>query len=281
MLFSRRPPFLSADKPPQADSGLGAAFFGSVLVHVLFLLALSNAIRPMTPGVLGTLLGGKRQGLEAYLVQSANFSTSPSQDKNNQAVNPGKNAAITTVTEESKTGQGKDIKPGQAVQGIDLAGRAGILKVAPGSDQVSGRQSGFLGSPAPAGNPEGMVPLAAEWAMRRQSALRTVGLQLEFMRQAFVDQEGTSCLVQMNSISCNPPNPGLMGFLSARYTEMHLLDPSLPAMLWRSHGYGQWSFELQELEQRPSSLMDHGNRALVQHCPKCVFKSTLLDLQIA
>jgi hypothetical protein len=77
------------------------------------------------------------------------------------------------------------------------------------------------------------------------------------------------------------PNPGLMGFLSARYTEMHLLDPSLPAMLWRSHGYGQWSFELQELEHRPSSLLNVGNRALVQHCPKCVFKSILLDLQIA
>jgi hypothetical protein len=189
-------------------------------------------------------MGSPRKGLQVYMTQASSAGQANTPDKSptaNQGVEPN----IISSKSKDETAQGGDMKPAPNIQGTNDSGANGVMQPLPRTDQVSGRQSGFLGPSTPAGTPEGSIPLSVEWAMRRQSALRTIGMQMDFMRQAFVMEEGSTCLVGLNQASCNPPNPGLMGFLSSRYNEMHLLDPSLPAMQWRSHGYGQWSFEFQ------------------------------------
>lgn len=153
---------------------------------------------------------------------------------------------ITTKTDPPISGQQNgETKPAETITGIAFTGMQGLALPLPSTAQTAGRQRGFLGPALPSGNPEGVIATAAEWAMRRQSALRNMGMQLDFMRQAFVMDEGATCEVRINDARCQPDNPGLMGFLSARYIEMHQIDPSLPGMIWRSHGYGQWSFEFQ------------------------------------
>ena len=189
-------------------------------------------------------MGSPRKGIQVYMTQASSAGQANTPDKS-QTANQGVEPNIISSKSKGETAQGGDMKPAPNIQGTNDSGANGVMQPLPRTDQVSGRQSGFLGPSTPAGTPEGSIPLSVEWAMRRQSALRTIGMQMDFMRQAFVMEEGSTCLVGLNQASCNPPNPGLMGFLSSRYNEMHLLDPSLPAMQWRSHGYGQWSFEFQ------------------------------------
>lgn len=197
-------------------------------------------------------MGSPRKGLEVYIAQASSLGQAHTSDKSS-AINNGQEANIISSKGQVAALQNAEVKPAPAIQGINFSNSNGVIQPLPSTDQISGRQSGFLGPSTPTGSPEGAIPFSVEWAMRRQSALRTIGMQMDFMRQAFVMEEGASCLVGLNQASCNPPNPGLMGFLSSRYNEMRLLDPSLPAMQWRSHGYGQWSFEFQEQAMRPQT----------------------------
>lgn len=252
MLFNKHISIFTFKSPPQGHLGFGVAFFVSVFVHGLFFVALSTAFKPKPVELLGSLMGSPRKGLEVYIAQASSLGQADTADKAS-AINNGLEANIISSKGQDAALQNEEVKPASTIQGINFTNSNGFIQPLPSTDQISGRQSGFLGPSTPAGTPEGAIPLSVEWAMRRQSALRTIGMQMDFMRQAFVIEEGATCVVGLNQASCNPPNPGLMGFLSSRYNEMRHLDPSLPAMQWRSHGYGQWSFEFQEQAMRPQT----------------------------
>ena len=241
----------SACAKPLGRFGLGIAVFSSVLMHVLFLLALSQALRPKPAVLLGSLHGSQHQGLRAYFVQSARVAEPSRQEKSPSTKIFGNDSSAVTEAAMSDARPVAEVQPAPSVQAEDLAGRRGISTTPPSIERPPGRQSGFFGLPKPMGSPEGVVPLNAEWAMRRQSVLQSLGLQMEFMRRAFVLDDGVSCLVSSAGATCNPPNAELMGFLSSRHIQLHLLDPSLSGMQWRSHGYGQWSFEFQDTTSQP------------------------------
>ena len=242
--------------PLQGPIGLGVAFFVSVFLHGIALQALSADVSTKPTEILGNLLGSAHKGMVVYAVQSASVGESTNSEKSAAIASAPVKLVRQKIASSALVARPQDApavevqgglsKPAESIQGLNFGSRNGFMQPIFSVDQTSGRESGFLGPATPAGAPEGAVPLSAQWAMRRQAALSSVGAQLHFMFQTFALDEGTTCLVGPASATCNPSNEGLLVFLSSRYAEMHLLDPSLPPMLWRSHGYGQWSFDLHQ-----------------------------------
>lgn len=247
MLFSNRNDFGIQTIPPLGPSGLGVAFFASLVLHAFFLLALSHSPPPPAVEQFGAAIGKAQKGFEVFLTQSASAGREATQERSAQEAPSPHIKTLTAPQSPEKISADAEPKPAPTVLGIAMAEKTtGISQALILPPQPSGRKKGFLGMAKPAGNPDAAMPLAAEWAMRRQAALSNIGPVLAFMRNMYAVNEGVSCTTRQSLVECSNNDPGLMGFLSARYAEAHLIDPSLPAMVWRGHGHGYWSFELQQ-----------------------------------
>ncbi len=233
------------------------AFFMSVALHGFFLLALSYKPPVQKPEKFGALMGKTQKGFEVFISRPASAgpeavqdpSPSPAPSLPSSIAPELSSPAVNALTgPESAEERSSDTESKTALPPRDFAEgqtKNGPSPIPPSPDLPVGRKKGFLGSAQPAGNPYAAVPLAADFAMRRQAALSNIGPLLGFMGQMFPANEGVVCTTRPGLVECsNNDAPGLMGFLSTRYAEAHLIDPSLPAMRWRGHGQGRWSFEL-------------------------------------
>lgn len=231
---------------PQGIKSLGVCFFLSLGIHVGLGYALWLYGVPRAPNVLGSLLGAKKPGAEIYL-QYARVAGAHGQEgavlKQKPIVFAGGEfpSALSSMENQSlDNGDAPSTEPGATKN------QAGWNDIAAPSIYQTGRQSGFLGPPSPSGDPLGKLPPQFDWAMRRQSFQAMLSAQIDFMRLVFPLEQGIDCLVDSFSGSCNYPDQRIIGFLSARFTELRLIDPSVKSMKFVSHGEGYWTYEIKE-----------------------------------
>lgn len=231
---------------PQGIKSLGVCFFFSLGIHVALGYSLWLNYLPKVPNVLGSVLGAKKSGAVIYLRY--------------EKAAGGHVQEVAVLKKKPIVFAGGELS--SALSSIDnqLSGNEAAPSAEPGATKnqagwndtaappiyQTGRQSGFLGPPSPSGDPLGKLPPQFDWAMRRQSFQAMLSAQLDFMRLVFPLEQGIDCLVDSSSGSCNYPDQTVIGFLSARFAELRLIDPSVKSMKFVSHGEGYWTYEIKE-----------------------------------
>jgi hypothetical protein len=184
----------------------------------------------------GSPLGIQRQGIDIYLIPGSSLLRKPESKIGHES-----------AASESRTSDRRPTESGQPSQrevvGLNWPNGQGFFSGLFNQAPLSGQHQNVWGMAAPTGVEQGVVPLAAEWDMRRQMALRSLDSQLLFMRQSFSIDPGLTCEASSDRVSCHPVNEGLMSFLRLRHQELKLLDPAFPNMRWFSQGDGNWTYE--------------------------------------
>ena len=229
---------------PRGVDSLGAFLCVSLLAHAGLLLAPWFFDMPIHPKWLGAIWGAKKAGVEVFLrhepLPPGPGPTDVGHTKLLRA--PGGEWSVGSDTPSHHPPSQGDQRP--QVELGENQNQIGWNEALLSSIFPSGRQSGFLGQSLPAGDPTGKLPPSFEWDMRRQSVQSLLVSQLDYMRTTFQLEEGLTCAVDRFKVSCSPADAGLSAFLSARFTQLHLIDPSLKSMKFSSHGKGDWTVDI-------------------------------------
>jgi len=234
-------------RKPQVRLSLGVSFFASIAIHVLIVWAVLILFSPTEEKLLGSILGSKKTGIEIYLRQENVFGGALdkylTESKKLLTSESGELASL--LSNEANNSSGNGYAESKNKFGTTL-NQWGLSSMPTNMNTPSGRVSGFFGTPMPSGDPMGKLPIQFEWAMRRQTILSMLNSQIDFMRSNFSTEAGISCSVELSKGSCNHPDQRIIGFLSARYAELHLMDPSLKSISFISHGDGYWTYEVSD-----------------------------------
>jgi|GEM_PF-2458359 hypothetical protein len=229
---------------PRGMDSLGAFLCVSLLAHAALLMALGLFALPLPTQWLGAILGAKKSGAEVFLRHEQLPLGLGSRDVGNPKLlrAPGGEWSVGSESPSHHSpSQGDQRSQAELWEPKNQIGwnEALLSSIFP-----SGRQSGFLGQSLPAGDPMGKLPPSFEWDMRRQSVQSLLVSQLDYMRTTFQMEEGLTCAVDRFKVSCSPADAGLSAFLSARFAQLHLIDPSLKSMNFSSHGKGDWTVDI-------------------------------------
>jgi hypothetical protein len=229
---------------PRGMDSLGAFLCVSLLAHAALLMALGLFALPLPTQWLGAILGAKKSGAEVFLrheqLPLGHGPADVGRPKLLRALGGEWSVGSDSPSHPSpyQGDQRSQAEPGESKNQIGW-NEALLSSIFP-----SGRQSGFLGQSLPAGDPMGKLPPSFEWDMRRQSVQSLLVSQLDYMRTTFQMEEGLTCAVDRFKVSCSPADAGLSAFLSARFAQLHLIDPSLKSMNFSSHGKGDWTVDI-------------------------------------
>ena len=229
---------------PRGIDSLGVFLCVSLLAHAGLLMALGLFALPLPTQWLGAILGVKKSGAEVYLRhEQLPLVHGPADVGRPKLLHaPGGERSVGSDS-PSHLAPSQGDQRSQADFG-ESKNQIGWNEALLSSIFPSGRQSGFLGQSLPAGDPLGKMPPSFEWDMRRQSVQSLLVSQLDFMRATFQWEEGLTCVVDRSKVSCSPVDAGLSAFLSARFVQLQLIDPSLKSMKFSSHGKGDWTVDI-------------------------------------